>query len=125
MATAAGTFSAGGGNAFSVFSGMDIIMLIVGIVTIVWAATGAGLGINLPPYSGWIVAGLGIAIFGFALGWDLEYSNAGIGAWLGLVATIAIAYGAFAASANPAPRAATRAEPPAPAAPPPPPARSA
>jgi hypothetical protein len=116
VATAAGTFSAGGGNAFDVFSGMDIIMLIVGIAAVVWAVSGAGVGMDLPPYSAWIIAGLGIVVFGWALGWDLENSNAGIGAWLGLAATVAIAWGAFSATANPAPKAS---EPATPATPPP------
>jgi hypothetical protein len=36
------------GNAFDAFSGMDIIMLIIGIVAIAWAAS-AGMGAATPP----------------------------------------------------------------------------
>jgi hypothetical protein len=80
---------------------MDIIMLIVAVLAIVWAVSGA-VGMALPASTGWVVALLGVVIVGWALGWDLENSNAGIGAWLGLVAAVAIAWGAFAASTRPA-----------------------
>jgi hypothetical protein len=95
------TVGTGGANAFDVFSGMDIIMLIVAVLAIVWAVSGA-VGMALPASTGWVVALLGVVIVGWALGWDLENSNAGIGAWLGLVAAVAIAWGAFAASTRPA-----------------------
>jgi hypothetical protein len=90
-----------GGSAFDIFSGMDIIMLIVAVVTIVWAVSGA-VGMHLPASTGWIVGLLGVAIAGWALGWSLEDPYAGVGAWLGLAASVAIAWGAFAASTRPA-----------------------
>lgn len=117
VATGIGTVSSSA-SAFDYFSGMDIIMLIVGIAAIAWAVSGAG-GFSLPAHSGWIVALLGVAMVGFTLGVVLEYSNAGIGAWLGFVSTIAITYGAFSASANPAPKAARPATPATPPTPPP------
>jgi hypothetical protein len=91
----------GGGSAFDVFSGMDIIMLIVALVAIAWAVSGAA-GMDVPASVGWIVGLLGVAIAGWALGWDIENPNAGIGSWLGLAASVAIAWGAFAAGARPA-----------------------
>ena len=111
--------SGGGGSAFDVFSGMDIIMLIVAIVSILWAASAAS-GRAVPPQSALIVGLLGVAIVGFALGNELEDSNAGIGAWLGLFGSIAIAWGALAGGRQPAAAPASRA-----AAPPPPPAAPA
>ena len=79
-----------GANAFDVFSGMDIIMLIVAIVAVAWGAL-AGMGAVTPPaLSGMLVGLLGVAVLGFTLGTDLEAPNADIGAWLSLVASTAI-----------------------------------
>lgn len=95
--------SAGGGNAFDVFSGMDIIMLIVAVIAIGWAvAAGMGAGATLPSYTGWLVGLLGVALIGWSLGWDLEDGNAGIGSWLALIASAAIAWGGVGASSRPA-----------------------
>jgi hypothetical protein len=87
------------GNAWDVFSGMDILMALVGLAAI--ALTGAvtvGAAIKTPTNAAWILGLLGVGTIGWALGWDLENANAGIGAWLGLAGAIAIAYGGFAAA---------------------------
>lgn len=89
-------------SAFDAFSGMDIIMLIVGIAALGLAVAGA-TGTNLPPGAAPIVSLLGVVVFGWALGWCLENSNAGFGAWLGLVASVAIVFGAFEAGREPRP----------------------
>ncbi len=109
----------GFGNAFDAFSGMDIIMLIVAVVAIAWAVT-AGLGIATPPaLSGMLVGLLGMIALGWALGWDLEEGSAGLGAWLSLVASIAIAWGGLGGGRQlvPATSRQTAAPPPPPAAP--------
>lgn len=96
------TVSGGGGNAFDVFSGMDIILLIIGIASIALAGAAAmDAAAGVPSNAAWLLALLGVGAIGWSLGWDLENDNAGVGAWLGLVASIAIAYGAFEASRLP------------------------
>jgi hypothetical protein len=110
----------GFGNAFDAFSGMDIIMLIVAVVAIAWAVT-AGLGAVAPPaLSGMLVGLLGVVVLGWALGWDLEEGSAGLGAWLSLVASVAIAWGGLGGGRQPVAAPSSRA-----AAPPPPPAAPA
>jgi hypothetical protein len=82
-----------GADAFDVFSGMDIIMLIIAIVAIVWGVA-AGMGTTTPPaLSAMLVGVLGVLVVGFTLGTDLEAPDADIGAWLALVASLAIAWG--------------------------------
>jgi hypothetical protein len=120
----AANISVGGGNAFDVFSGMDIIMLIVGIAAIGLAGAAALEASGLPANAALGVSVLGLITFGWALGWDLEFSDAGIGAWLGLVAAAAIAYGGFQASqesvsTTPPPRTPAASTPPTSTAPPP------
>ena len=89
-----------GASAWDAFSGMDIIMLIVGILAIGWAAVDAlGASVNLPANAGWIVGVLGVLMTGWTFGYDIESSNAGIGAWLGLIGSIAIAVGGFGTAA--------------------------
>lgn len=110
------SLSVGGGSAFDVFSGMDIIMLIVAIAGIAWAVASA-VGQTVPPQSGLVVGVLGVLITGWCLGWVLENSNAGIGSWLGLVGAIAMTYGAFEAARHPVVAAGPAT--PAPAGPPP------
>jgi hypothetical protein len=96
-------------SAFDAFSGMDIIMLIIGVAALAYAVTTAiGASVGLPQNSALILALLGVVVFGWAFGWDLEEPNAGIGAWLGLFASIAIAYGGYDAWRTPAPLSATR-----------------
>jgi hypothetical protein len=109
----------GGANAFDAFSGMDIIMLIIAIIAVVWGVS-AGLGAVTPPVlSAMLVGVLGVIVLGFTLGVDLEAEDADIGAWLALVASIAIAWGGLAGGRRPV-TAPSRA-----AAPPPPPAAPA
>ena len=86
-----------GVSAFSAFSAMDIIMLLVGLGAVRYAAIPAsGSEFPLPKDSSWIVLLLAMAVVGWALGIALEDADAGIGAWLGLIASVAIAYGAYA-----------------------------
>jgi hypothetical protein len=101
VTSAAGlSLSVGGGSAFDVFSGMDIIMLIISVAGIAWAVATA-VGQTAPPQSGWILGLLGVLVTGWCLGWVLENSNAGIGSWLGLVGAVALTYGAFEAGRHP------------------------
>lgn len=96
-------------SAFDAFSGMDIIMLIIGVAALAYGVTMAvGASVGLPANSALILAVLGVVVFGWALGWDLEEPNAGVGAWLALFASIAIAYGGYDAWQTPAPMSATR-----------------
>ena len=85
-----------GVSAFSAFSVMDIIMLLVGLAAIGYAALPAsGSAQSLPKDSAWIVLLVGVGVVGWALGICLEDADAGIGAWLGLFGSIAIAVGAY------------------------------
>lgn len=85
-----------GVSAFSAFSVMDIIMLLVGLAAVGYAALPAsGSAQSLPKDSAWIVLLVGVGVVGWALGICLEDADAGIGAWLGLFASIAIAVGAY------------------------------
>ena len=87
------------GNAWDVFSGMDILMALVALAAMVLAgAVAMGATTRMPANAPWILGLLGIATIGWALGWDLENANAGIGGWLGLAGAVAIAYGGFAAA---------------------------
>lgn len=85
-----------GASAFSAFSAMDIIMLLVGLGATAYAAIPAsGSELALPRDSSWIVLLPAMAVVGWALGIALEDAGAGIGAWLGLIASGAIAFGAY------------------------------
>ncbi len=85
-------------SAFDAFSGMDIIMLVVGIAAIAFAAMVAmNANANVPANAALILSALGLIVVGWALGWDLESGDAGIGAWLGLISGAAITYGGFVA----------------------------
>jgi hypothetical protein len=87
------------GDAWDVFSGMDILMALVGLAAV--ALTGAvtmGATIKMRANAPWILGLLGIGTIGWALGWDLENANAGLGAWLGLAGAVAIAYGGLTAA---------------------------
>jgi hypothetical protein len=109
------------GNAFDAFSGIDIILLIIGIVAIAWAAS-AAMGTATPPaLSGMLVGLLGVVALGWSLGWDLEEDAAGIGAWLSLVASIAIAWGGLGGGTRRVAAPAARRGPATPASPSPPP----
>ena len=86
-------------TAFDLFSGMDIIMLIVGIAVLAYVgSTAMGSSVALPGNSAMIVALLGVAMVGWTLGWCLEDPIAGIGAWLALASSIAITYGGYEAT---------------------------
>ncbi len=100
------------GNAWDVFSGMDILMALVGLGAIALAVlTVTSASIEAPLKLDWVLALLGVGTIGWALGWDLENPNAGLGAWIGLFAAIAIAYGGFEAARSPQP-VASRSAPP-------------
>jgi hypothetical protein len=83
-------------TAFGFFSVMDIIMLLIGLAAIVYAALpAAGSAKMLPTDSAWILLLLTVAVVGFVVGYVLEVSGAGFGAWLALIASLALAYGAY------------------------------
>jgi hypothetical protein len=102
-------------SAFDAFSVMDIIMLIVGLAAVAYALADAVEGApGLPAGLPWILSVVAVVVFGWALGWDLEVPNAGVGAWIALLASAAIAYGSFTSA--PATSRGTRRGPPAPTA---------
>ncbi len=107
------------GNAWDVFSGMDILMALVGLAAIAIAVLAmTNRSVEAPVKLDWVLALLGIGTIGWALGWDLENPNAGLGAWIALLAAIAIAYGGFEAARSPqlvASRSAPPSSPPGPA----------
>jgi hypothetical protein len=83
-------------TAWDAFSGMDIIMLVVGIGAVAWAAAWTmDVGETLPLQVAWFLTVSALVVFGWALGWDLEVPQAGIGAWIAMFAALAVAYGAF------------------------------
>lgn len=85
-----------GGSAFDLFSGMDIIMLMVGALAVAYALLPAiGSAHSVPAQSSGVLLLLGVLVLGFVLGEDLEDPYAGVGAWLALIASAAIAVGAF------------------------------
>jgi hypothetical protein len=90
-------WESGLGDAFDVYSGMDIIMLIIAIIAIVWGVSAGLAAVTVPALSGLLVGLLGMIALGWALGSDLEDPSAGFGAWLGLVAAMAIAWGGLGA----------------------------
>jgi len=86
----------GSANAWDSFSAMDIILLLIGLAAIALAAVAATEGtMRAPSEAGLILTLLGAIAFGWALGWDLENSSAGIGSWLALFSSIAITYGGY------------------------------
>jgi hypothetical protein len=88
-------------SAFDAFSGMDLVMLVVGLVAVTFAGSAAtGTARRLPANADLIVAALGFVVMGWALGWDLESGDAGIGAWLALPAGAAIGFGGLRADAG-------------------------
>ena len=111
-----------GQSAFDAFSSMHIVMLIVGLAAIWFGASPAlGMDTRMPANAAWIVAALGVAVFGWTIGFELEISGA-VGVWIGLLASIAIAYGGYEAATAPAHPRATAPSPPATPAPSGPPA---
>ncbi len=116
---------AAGEDAFQAFSAVDILMLLVGIAALVYGLVpAAGAERRLPSVTPWIVAGLGLAVFGWAIGFEFEVSG-DFGVWLAILASLGIAYGAYETAAPsglpPAPAARGSAEPPPVAGSPPPP----
>src|ERR1700751_3068898 len=78
-----------GVSAFSAFSVMDIIMLLVGLAAVGYAGIPAvGSEMALPRDSAWIVLLRAVGVVGWALGIALEDAGAGLGAWLGLIASL-------------------------------------
>ncbi|HEY2772182.1 MAG TPA: hypothetical protein VGI87_16520 [Solirubrobacteraceae bacterium] len=96
-------------TAFDAFSGMDIIMLVIGAAAVAFAVvTAAEASVDLPANTAVILSVLGVLVVGWALGWVLEEPSAGFGAWLGLIGAGAIVYGGWEAHRSPAPMAASR-----------------
>ena len=84
-----------GFTAWHVFSNLRIILLVIGIFAIGFGlleVTGAAR--TLPDPIPLILAVLGVAVFGFAAGWELQVSGAG-GVWLAIAGSIAIGVGAW------------------------------
>jgi hypothetical protein len=84
-----------GFTAWQVFTNLRVIILVIGIFAVAFGlleATGAAT--TLPDPIPLILAALGIAVLGFAAGWELQVSGAG-GVWLMMAGSIAIGAGAW------------------------------
>lgn len=91
---------AAGQDAFQAFSVVDILMLIIGIAALAYGLAPAfGAEAQLPPSAPWVVAALGAASFGWAMGFEFEVSG-DFGVWLAVLASIAIGYGAYEAAGS-------------------------
>jgi hypothetical protein len=94
-----------GRSAWDAFSIVHVIMLLIGIAAVAFAVLpAASAAVTLPAGLPLLIAALGIAAFGFAAGWELEISG-GIGVWLAVIGSLAIAYGAYDAAGAPVRRA--------------------
>jgi hypothetical protein len=84
-------------SAWDGFSNVHILMLLIGIAAIAFGLIPApGLGVTPPPGASRIVTTLGLVVFGFAAGWELEVSG-GAGVWLAIVGSLTITLGAHEA----------------------------
>lgn len=93
---------AGGQSAWDGFSIVHILMVLIGIAAIALAVLPAtGATVTLPPSAPLIVAALGIAVFGWAVGFEFEIAGQ-IGVWLAILGSLAIAFGAYEISRSPA-----------------------
>jgi hypothetical protein len=84
-----------GFTAWQVFTNLRVIILLIGIFAVGFGlleATGAAR--TLPDPIPLILAALGIAVLGFAAGWELQVSGAG-GVWLMMVGSVAIGIGGW------------------------------
>jgi hypothetical protein len=84
-----------GFTAWQVFTNLRVIILVIGIFAVGFGlleATGAAR--TLPDPIPLILAALGIAVLGFAAGWELQVSGAG-GVWLMMAGSIAIGIGGW------------------------------
>jgi hypothetical protein len=107
----------GGQNACDAFSFVEIWLLFVALAAAIWGlGPVVGVDLGLPAQAGLLVAGLGMAAFGWAFGLETEISGA-IGVWLAIIGSLGIVFGAFSAAQAPA---AARASRPRRTAPPPP-----
>jgi hypothetical protein len=88
---------AAGSSGWSTFSGMNIVMFLVILATVAYVGLTA-LEADVPSGSEWVIFLLGVLVTGWALGYDLENPSAGVGAWFGLFAAGAIAFGASEAT---------------------------
>ena len=85
--------AAAGTSGWGTFSGMNIIMLLIALGTLAYVGLIA-MDAEVPSGSEWVVFVLGVLVVGWTLGWVLENPSAGVGAWFGLVAALALAWGA-------------------------------
>jgi hypothetical protein len=107
-------------SAFGTFSGMDIIMLLVGVAAILFAGASAmGTDLTLPVAPANALFLLGVGTVGWTFGWVLEDPAAGLGAWLGLIAALVITYGARQSAAETRVVSRPRTTSPSPSSPPP------
>ena len=87
----------GGLSGFHLFSDVNILMVVISLAVVLFMLAPA-LDLERPVANAPTVVGcLGIAVFGFTFGWELEESGA-FGVWLGILASIAIAWGGFEAA---------------------------
>ena len=111
----------GARDAWMDFTVVDILMTLIGVVAIVYAILPA-LGTEPSPGLALLVAAAGMAVFGLALTFALEFAGT-LGVWLAVLASAGIAFGSYDASRHlwtPRPRPSRRHPPPSPPAAPPP-----
>jgi hypothetical protein len=84
-----------GWTAWHVFSNLKIIILLIGIFAIGFGLLEAsGATATLPAPVPLVLAALGLAVFGFSAGWELQISGAG-GVWMAVAGSIAIGVGGW------------------------------
>jgi hypothetical protein len=84
-----------GFTAWHVFTNLRVIILVIGIFAVAFGALEAtGAATTLPDPIPLVLAALGIAVFGFAAGWELQVSGAG-GVWMMMAGSIAIGVGGW------------------------------
>lgn len=83
----------GSANLWDIFSGVDILLALIGLATAVLAASYA-MGNPLLAVPPTLLQGLALVAFAFVLEYVLESDNAGYGSFIGLLATVAMVAGA-------------------------------
>ena len=84
-----------GFTAWHVFSNLRIIILLIGIFAVGFGFLEAtGTATTLPDPIPLVLAALGLAVFGFAAGWEIQISGAG-GVWTAIVGAIAVGVGGW------------------------------
>ncbi len=87
---------AGARDAWMDFTVVDILMTAVGVVAILYGVLPA-LGTEPSPGLALLVAAAGMAVFGLAIAFELEFAGTS-GVWLALFSSAGVAWGSYDAS---------------------------